>query len=61
MHVPSSARMPIWPSVFTINTACSMSRSGIALMPLRALTRLSVLRWLRGRMSRQHGMYARGA
>eukprot|EP00959_Pyramimonas_sp_CCMP1952_P052422 1095844-Pyramimonas_sp.AAC.1 len=41
MNVSSSARMPIWPSMFTINTVCSMSRSDIALMPLRTLAGLS--------------------
>eukprot|EP00959_Pyramimonas_sp_CCMP1952_P421955 8839439-Pyramimonas_sp.AAC.1 len=56
MNVSSSARMPIWPSVFTINTARSKPRSDIALMPLRALTGLSVPRFLRGRVSRPYGM-----
>eukprot|EP00959_Pyramimonas_sp_CCMP1952_P439642 9203846-Pyramimonas_sp.AAC.1 len=51
MNVSSSARMATWPSVFTINTVCSMSRSDMALLPLRALTGLSVLRWPRGQMS----------
>eukprot|EP00959_Pyramimonas_sp_CCMP1952_P422991 8860626-Pyramimonas_sp.AAC.1 len=56
MNVPSSARMPIWPSVFTINTVCCMPRSDIALMPLRALAGLSALRGLRGRVSRPYGV-----
>eukprot|EP00959_Pyramimonas_sp_CCMP1952_P441078 9234035-Pyramimonas_sp.AAC.1 len=56
MNASSSARMPIWPSVCTINTVCNMSRSDIALMPLRTLAEPSVLRWLRGRMSLPYGM-----
>eukprot|EP00959_Pyramimonas_sp_CCMP1952_P342803 7181596-Pyramimonas_sp.AAC.1 len=55
INVSSSARMPIWSSVFTINATCSMSPSDIALVPLRAPTGLSVLRLLRGRVSRSHG------
>eukprot|EP00959_Pyramimonas_sp_CCMP1952_P394478 8265657-Pyramimonas_sp.AAC.1 len=52
MNVSSSARMATCPSVFPINTVCSMSRSDMALLPQRALTGLSVPRWLRGQMSR---------
>eukprot|EP00959_Pyramimonas_sp_CCMP1952_P055789 1165751-Pyramimonas_sp.AAC.1 len=42
--VSSSARTEFWPSALTIGTACSTSRSDMALAPLRALTGLSVRR-----------------
>eukprot|EP00959_Pyramimonas_sp_CCMP1952_P337904 7076280-Pyramimonas_sp.AAC.1 len=47
MNASTSARMATCPSARTINTACSTSRSDVVLLPLRALTGLSVLRWLR--------------
>eukprot|EP00959_Pyramimonas_sp_CCMP1952_P203743 4260694-Pyramimonas_sp.AAC.1 len=41
----SSARMAIFPSVLTASTARSISRSDMALVPLRTPTGLPALRW----------------
>eukprot|EP00959_Pyramimonas_sp_CCMP1952_P319138 6677575-Pyramimonas_sp.AAC.1 len=51
--------MAICPSALTVSTACSTSRSDVALAPLRALTGLSALRWFHS--GRPWGTQPRGA